>query len=215
MSTNRDTRRKWLKRIGLGALTSALVGTQKKVHAMSSHLSEQASGEGIVMMWSHGMTMMLEAGWEGTKTDSRSALQYVYDLKTRFQMYKTAGYSEVFIKDITNLYHLRSGKIWGHFSVPTPSIYLGSKVRIRKILLNFETNSKDIFLTDVKIFDGRKVLAEYKDLKLYDNHIDRTFKINDSPEISSAIGISVKIKAIDARETDYIRFYSVGAEFIV
>jgi len=206
-----NSRRKWLKALGIGAVTGLFSMGSNKASAAPT---KEDTGEGIIKMWTHGNSVELESGWEGTKKDSKSAVQYSHDLQTRFHLYKTKGRSEIFIKDTTNLFHPRSGSVWCHFSIPTPTYFQSKKVRVRKILLNFETNEPQIFLTDVLIYDGNKKIGEFKDLKLYDKHPLRVFDVIDTPELTYGLGVSLRVKAIDARETDYIRFYSVGADLV-
>ena len=207
-----NERRQWMKLLGLGSITTLLATVTSSAKASSQILNDNNSN---IVLWQHGNSGQLESGWEGTKSDSKSSLQYIVDFNTRFQLYRTAEHCEIFIKDITNLYHPRSGSIWIHYTIPNPVFYRGNSVKMRKLFLNFNTNSSDIFITGIKIMDASKNITEYKDLKLYGDQNKLEFDVKDIPTIQYGVGISLRIKAINARETDYIRIEGLGGDFLI
>ncbi len=128
----------------------------------------------------------------------------------------------------------KSGSIWCHYAIPTPVIEEGSRARIRRVEINFEsTLMSEINIGAVEVWDGNRLIFEEPNPDLSGDRINvnggitgstRNFRnvpeeenvliIDDIPDqfIFFGLSVSIKIDAINAKE-NFLEIRGVGADF--
>lgn len=102
---------------------------------------------------------------------------------------------------------------WFHFSVPTPVIVGGKRLKLDSIALVFLTDP-DVWVTNVHIYDGNIKIGAHDGLSLTGERLFERFDVQNPP-VRYGIGISIGVKfgVEDGRHS--IAFVSGGADFIV
>ncbi|WP_024773057.1 hypothetical protein [Aquimarina macrocephali] len=128
----------------------------------------------------------------------------------------------------------KSGSVWCHYAIPTPVIEEGSRARIRRVEINYEsTMISEISVGAVEVWDGNRLIHEETNPGRSGVGINggitgstRDFRnvpeeenvliIDDIPDqfIFFGLSVSIKIEANNAKD-DYLEIRSVGADFAI
>jgi hypothetical protein len=104
---------------------------------------------------------------------------------------------------------------WVHFSIPTPTVINGNRIRANAALVSFRTRPKAT-VHEVIVYDGEKRIAEHMDINFQGEHLDARFEVPGSPEVNQGINITVGVlfgdNAPDVRAMQ-VEIVGAGVEF--
>jgi subtilisin family serine protease len=101
---------------------------------------------------------------------------------------------------------------WFHYAIPTPVIVDNKRLKTESVMIQFRT-SKDVWVTNVHVYDGVKKIASHDGLSLTGLHWFRRFDVKNL-FVKFGVGISIGVKFGKANTKHIIDFSTAGADFI-
>lgn len=103
---------------------------------------------------------------------------------------------------------------WVHFAIPTPVILYDRRLKLWRVMLNFQTASWDSWVHAVHVWDGATPLLRQNGLYLHGNHGFAAFNVPGTPAVQFGIGVSLGIYSGASANDHRFFFRTVGGDFV-
>ena len=111
----------------------------------------------------------------------------------------------------------RGQNTWLHLPVPRPVVAGDGALRVRAVLLNFNTMTDDSWVHEVVLYDGASAIAEFRNLRLTGQHPSERFEVPERPEVQWALNVTIGVQFSPdppSLQSMWMQFVATGCEFI-
>ena len=105
----------------------------------------------------------------------------------------------------------KSTQTWFHFAIPTPVILNGKQLRAKSVNLRFMTDSKQVLVKHIQVYDGEKRIVIHSNVDLGGELFDKQFDVHGYPKVKGGLGISIAAIFLSDGSMEFI---SAGCTFI-
>jgi hypothetical protein len=101
--------------------------------------------------------------------------------------------------------------IWVHFSIPTPVMVDGDRLRLASVLIQFVSDPK-AYVEDVHVWDGDKKVAWWNDQHLSGTHTAR-FDVKGDVRVKRGLDVAIRVAPETTAGPLDMHFVGVGCDF--
>ena len=109
----------------------------------------------------------------------------------------------------------KNGEFWVNYTIPTPAIANGVRVKASKILVKCASSDANFYITDVELWDANERIYNKENLKLWGPDKMYDFSFGDNPRtVKYGLCVSLKIKGEQVLADRILVVSGVGVDLI-